>query len=96
MLQVLLPAADKMLVVAARHPRAEAPERLVAAAAELGGKIIPAPDMPTALEKALARAGQDGVVCACGSLFLVADAREAWMRRNGLPLPPIDPMIISS
>jgi dihydrofolate synthase/folylpolyglutamate synthase len=96
MLRVLLPAADRVFGVAARHPRAEPPERLAAAAREMGGTIIPMPDMASTLEKTLSEAGQEDVICVSGSLFLVADAREAWLRRNGLSLPPIDPMIISS
>jgi dihydrofolate synthase/folylpolyglutamate synthase len=96
MLKVLLEAADRMFAVAARHPRAEASEQLAALVAEMGGQVTPMSNMPIALETALAETGQDDVICVTGSLFLVADAREAWMRRNGLPLPPLDPMIISS
>jgi dihydrofolate synthase/folylpolyglutamate synthase len=96
MLEVLLPVADRMYAVAARHPRAEDPDRLAAAGAAMGEQITAMPDMGTALDQALAEVGPNDLVCVTGSLFLVADAREVWMRRQGHPLPPIDPMIIST
>ncbi|MEW5958604.1 MAG: folylpolyglutamate synthase/dihydrofolate synthase family protein [Chloroflexota bacterium] len=96
MLAVLLPVADKTYAVAARHPRAENPVRLAEVAAQMGRQVWPIPDMPAALDQALVEVGPAGLVCVTGSLFLVADAREAWLRRNNLPLPPIDPMIVST
>lgn len=95
MLEVLLPVANRVFVVAARHPRAEKPESLVAAAQELGYRATPLPSVPAALDKSLNRFGSNDIICVTGSLYLAADAREAWMRRNNLPLPPIDPLIIS-
>ena len=53
-----------------------------------------ASNVPQALDKALLEAEQDDLICATGSLFLVADAREAWLRRNNMDLPPIDPIIL--
>ena len=96
MVAVLLPVADKMYAVAAHHPRAEDPARLVEMAAQLGQQVLPRPDIQTALDEVLAEVGPEDLVCVTGSLFLVADAREAWLRRNNLPLPPIDPMIVSA
>jgi dihydrofolate synthase/folylpolyglutamate synthase len=93
MLKALLPAADRMIVTASIHPRAERPETLAALAAELGPQVDAAPGAAQALEEALAGLPPDGLVCAAGSLFLVADVREAWLRREGLPLPPIDPIV---
>jgi dihydrofolate synthase/folylpolyglutamate synthase len=93
MLKVFLPAAQRMIVTASIHPRAERPETLAVIAAELGAEVMSAPDAPQALEQALTGLPPDGLVCAAGSLFLVADVREAWLRRNGLPLPPIDPIV---
>jgi dihydrofolate synthase/folylpolyglutamate synthase len=96
MLAVLLPVADRTYAVAARHPRAEDPDRLAAAGAEMGQQVLSMPDMATALDRALAEVGPTDLVCVTGSLFLVADAREAWMRRQGLSLPPIDPIVVSA
>jgi dihydrofolate synthase/folylpolyglutamate synthase len=95
MLAVLLPVADQMYMAASYHPRAETPERLAAMAKEMGGRTVHVPDLSIALERAIAEAGQEGLVCVTGSLFLVADARQVWLQRSGLPLPPIDPAVIS-
>jgi folylpolyglutamate synthase/dihydropteroate synthase len=61
----------------------------------MGYQVEAMPGVQPALEAALAAAGPEDLVCATGSLFLVADIREAWLRRNGLPLPPVDPLITS-
>jgi folylpolyglutamate synthase/dihydropteroate synthase len=49
-----------------------------------------------ALEQALAEVGRDGLICVTGSLFLVADIRETWLKRSGQLLPPIDPLVVST
>jgi dihydrofolate synthase/folylpolyglutamate synthase len=84
-----------MLVTASRHPRAENPERLAELAGEMGYQVTPEPNIALALDKTLAKAGPADLICVTGSLFLVAGAREAWLRRNRLPLPPIDPLVVS-
>lgn len=95
MLNALLPHAARVFTVASRHPRAEKAERLAALAAELGHAAVPLPDVATALARALAETESDDLICVTGSLFLVADARETWLRREGLPLPAIDPVVVS-
>lgn len=95
MLNAILPQAARVLTVASRHPRAEKAERLAALAAELGYPAVPLPDVPAALEQALVESSPDDLICVTGSLFLVAGAREAWLQRQGLPLPPIDPVVAS-
>lgn len=93
MLRALLPLARQIFVVASNHPRAEQPANLVEMVAELGQQAIPMPDVPQALAHVWAKTQPDELVCVTGSLFLAADAREAWLRQNGLPLPPVDPKI---
>jgi dihydrofolate synthase/folylpolyglutamate synthase len=93
MLKALLPVARRMIVTASIHPRAEKPETLATIAEELGFQVSVAPGAAQALEQSLTDLPPDGLVCAAGSLFLVADVREAWLRRNRLPLPPIDPEV---
>jgi dihydrofolate synthase/folylpolyglutamate synthase len=95
MLEVLLPVADHVIMVASRHPRAESAGKLAGIARAGGYEVSQMSDIPAALEQALVEAGHDGLVCATGSLFLVADVREAWLRRQGDPLPPIDPIVLS-
>jgi dihydrofolate synthase/folylpolyglutamate synthase len=97
MLHALLPVADKMYTVASRHPRAEPPEQLAEAGKTIGGNNIqPVDSMEQAVALALAEAGPQDLICVTGSLFLVADAREVWLKRNKLALPPIDPMVVST
>jgi dihydrofolate synthase/folylpolyglutamate synthase len=95
MLEVLLPVADQVIMAASRHPRAESAGNLAGIARTKGFEVGQMPDVPAALEQALLEAGHRGLVCATGSLFLVADIREAWLRRQGDPLPPIDPIVLS-
>ena len=87
----LLPVADQTFITRSRHPRAAAPEVLNQTVAGLGYQASIAPDVPRALDAALESAVSNDLVCCTGSIFTVADAREAWCRRNGLPLPPTDP-----
>ena len=47
--------------------------------------------IPQALETALQAAHPDDLICCTGSVFVAAEAREAWFARQGLPLPPVDP-----
>ncbi|MCB9077326.1 MAG: bifunctional folylpolyglutamate synthase/dihydrofolate synthase [Anaerolineaceae bacterium] len=91
MLKVLLPLSERMIMTASAHRRAELPEHLVAMAGELGYTVDSASDPALALDQALAAATEDTLICVAGSLFLVAEVRETWLRRNGLPLPPLDP-----
>jgi dihydrofolate synthase/folylpolyglutamate synthase len=93
MLMALLPLAKRTFVVASRHPRAEKPARIAQLAMEMGYQTISMPDVPTALDRAWEIVEGNDVVCVAGSLFLAADAREAWLKKNNLPLPPIDPML---
>ncbi len=95
MLAVLLPQAARMFVTASSHPRAEKPERLAALAAAAGYAVQPRPNVVAALNDALTETTPNELICVAGSLFLVANAREAWLRRQGLPLPPLDPLVIS-
>jgi dihydrofolate synthase/folylpolyglutamate synthase len=95
MLTALLPVAQHMLMVSSGHPRAETPENLVALATMLGYATTPVADVAQALEVALQQAAPSDVICVTGSLYLAAPARAAWLQRNHLPLPPIDPIILS-
>jgi dihydrofolate synthase/folylpolyglutamate synthase len=92
-LRELLPIAHRVFITRSRHPRAAAPEVLVQTASELGYHPLVAASVPDALDAALESIGPNDLVCVTGSIFTVADAREAWARRNGLALPPIDPEV---
>jgi len=90
-LHELLPAADQGYVTRSRHPRAAAPEILSQTVAALDYDSDIVASVPQALDVALEKAAPNDLICITGSIFTVADAREAWCQRNGLPLPPLDP-----
>ncbi|HET9014997.1 MAG TPA: folylpolyglutamate synthase/dihydrofolate synthase family protein [Thermomicrobiaceae bacterium] len=80
MLAVLAPLADRVVATASHHPRAAAPDRIVAAARAAAGPALAveqAPSVAEALRRALAGAAPDDLVCVTGSLYAVSEAREA-------------------
>jgi dihydrofolate synthase/folylpolyglutamate synthase len=89
MLDAILPAADHILVTQAHHPRAADSQQLVQAIEERDrrAQIVP---IDAALQQALSIAQRDDLVCATGSLFVVAELRAAWFRQECHPLPPSD------
>jgi len=91
LLKILLPIGRKIIVTQSGHPRAATPEMLADVAAELDFETTIEPTVEQALQAALDSARPRDVVCVTGSLFCVAAARENWLRKNNLPLPPIDP-----
>jgi dihydrofolate synthase / folylpolyglutamate synthase len=72
-------ASPPPLVVATRadHPRAVDPERIAALARAAGAEVEIAPTVASALDLARARAAADDVIVVAGSLYVVAEAREA-------------------
>jgi dihydrofolate synthase/folylpolyglutamate synthase len=92
MLAELLSGARALVATSARNPRAAPPERIIDAVGTWGGEVYTCPDVAAALEQALWLAGSDNVVCITGSLFVVAEARQAWFERQGNPLPASDPL----
>ncbi|MEM7344691.1 MAG: folylpolyglutamate synthase/dihydrofolate synthase family protein [Chloroflexota bacterium] len=95
MLEALCPLATDMVMAAAPHPRAATPKDLVATATEFGYQVQETDDVAATLDKMINQAKPDDVICATGSLFLVAHVRELWLKRQNLPLPAIDPLILS-
>ncbi len=73
----LAPLFDRVIATRSRHPRAMAPNPLVAEFARHGIKARIAEDVPAALSQALALAGEKDLVCLAGSLFIVGEAIEA-------------------
>ncbi|NLD72558.1 MAG: bifunctional folylpolyglutamate synthase/dihydrofolate synthase [Chloroflexi bacterium] len=91
LLRVLLPAADEVLLVHSRHAKATPVGDLAAYADSLGHPGRPAGTVAEGLTAALEEAGPEDLVLVTGSLFVVAEAREAWACLCGLPTPPSDP-----
>jgi len=72
----LSPLADAVIVTRSRHPRATRPEVLVEEFARLGRKAEAAGNVAEAVAEAKKRAGRGDLICATGSLFLVAEVIE--------------------
>jgi len=73
-LQTLLPAAEEMIIVAPRYPRAMPVAQVMDAARTLGYAATIAPSVTEGVRMAAARANPDDLVCVTGSLFVVAEA----------------------
>jgi dihydrofolate synthase/folylpolyglutamate synthase len=87
MLDALLPRAGRLIVTRARSARAADLEAIAQQAADRRRSVETASSVAEAVERALA-AGAPAIVT--GSLFVVAEAREAWFEHAGLPLPERD------
>ncbi len=87
MLRALAPQTKRLLAAHSHHARAMPPEQIAEQAqdAQVTVPVEPAGDVASALDEALRR--QDDAICVTGSVFVVAEAREAWFRRTGKPLP---------
>jgi dihydrofolate synthase / folylpolyglutamate synthase len=83
MLRALLPACDAAVFTATSNPRALPPATLASLAGQLGwdGESAIERDPRRALARAQALAGDDGVVVATGSIYLVADLLAGSGRR---------------
>ncbi|MFO7742494.1 MAG: folylpolyglutamate synthase/dihydrofolate synthase family protein [Anaerolineae bacterium] len=90
MLEKLVPIGDYVIVTRAHHPRATAPIELADMVAEVGGGAEVSLNVRKSLERALVMMNPDNGLLATGSIFLVADMREAWARHTGAPLPDND------
>jgi dihydrofolate synthase / folylpolyglutamate synthase len=75
-IEELAPLAHGVIVTRSRHPRATKPEVLAGEFARLGIKAAVAEDVASAVAEALTRAGGKDLICATGSLFLVAEVIE--------------------
>ena len=92
MLRELLPLPRHTIASQSTSFKAADPETLVAVARDLGYNIAHSPTISQALEEALALADERDIICVAGSLFCAADARLAWAKHAGLPLPETDPV----
>jgi dihydrofolate synthase/folylpolyglutamate synthase len=91
MLRQLLPAARHVVVTQSRHPRAASVQSLTPVLAGWGRQALVAGDADQALDMALDLVAPDGLICACGSLFVAAEVRMAWLQRSGVEnLPRTD------
>ncbi len=90
MLRELLPQVEHVIVTRSYHPRAAAPYMLADLCAELGKGAEIAVSAARALEQAQAHLRPGWGIIVTGSIFLVADVRDAWAKDHTLPLPQGD------
>jgi len=83
MLDALLPAADKVILTRANRVRAVPTSDLLREVHVRHREAETTETVAEALEQALALASPSDLICATGSLSVVAEAREAWARRQG-------------
>lgn len=85
--QELLPRAESIILTRSHNPRAAPVERLAELAGDFSVEVSIAPDVAAGLRVAMERAQPHDVVCVTGSLFVVAEAREAWLSQHGTAVP---------
>lgn len=73
----LTPIADQVIVTRSTHPRSATVELLLERCHEQGVAAEAAEDLAAAIALARAQAGPQDLICVTGSLYAVADAREA-------------------
>ncbi len=78
MLDLLAPLAERAFVLRPDSPRALDPAALCGLLEARGVEARPCASAGEGLEAALAAAGEDGVICAMGSLYLCGEVRSAW------------------
>lgn len=75
MTELLFPLAQQIIVTKVANPRAAAPQTIAEASAERQPALTVSADVRAALNAALTNTPQDGLICACGSLFLVGEIK---------------------
>ena len=91
MLRELLPLVHRVIVTQAQHPRATEAQSLREELLARGYEPLFSHNVAEALDCALRLAQEQDLICATGSLFVVAEVREAWARRQGVELTERDP-----
>ena len=78
-LGLLVPMAKRFYTVRPQNPRAMKADILAERIASLGVEAIPCESVADGVHKAIAFAGEDGVVCAVGSLYMSGEVRECFV-----------------
>jgi dihydrofolate synthase/folylpolyglutamate synthase len=90
MLDALLPAADEVILTRANRIRAVATSDLLQEVCVRHREAEMTETVAEALERALALASPSDLICATGSLSIVAEAQEAWAKKQGSGVPERD------
>ena len=83
MLDLLAPLAERVFVLRPDSPRALSPAELCALLAERGVEARPCDSVAGGIAVALEAAGEEGRICALGSLYLCGEVRTAYRRCAG-------------
>lgn len=79
MFDEIFPVTDIMVATQSFHPRACPPERLIEMASKTGVKTQTVTNVTEALRYAIQNLNPDQVILVTGSIFVVAEARHAWL-----------------
>jgi dihydrofolate synthase/folylpolyglutamate synthase len=74
--EILFPVAERVIATRAENPRSATPEEIAEAAARTGAEIESAADVSSAIRRARAAIGSDGVVVVTGSIYVVGEAMQ--------------------
>jgi len=91
MLRVLLPIVHEVIVTHFDSPRAASASELQEQARSMGAQAWRADNVEQALAQACQRAKAEDMICITGSVRFAGEARMAWAKMQGDPLPPCDP-----
>jgi len=84
MLAELTSRVDELILTKSIHPRSADPDELVKKVGHSRAQVSVVKDVPSAMWQALAGAHQKDLICVTGSLFVVAEARAAWLDAQGV------------
>lgn len=82
MTEAIAPLASTVIATKSSHPRSAETKMLAAEAKKYVDDVYETDSVGAALRLAIDQAGEDDLVCATGSLFVVAEAREAMGLRS--------------
>ena len=75
--EILFPLSERVVATSADNPRSATPEEIRQAAARANTEIETAPNVASALQRAQALAGADGIVVVTGSIYVVGEAMSS-------------------
>ncbi len=90
MMRELFPLAQQIIITQARHPRAADAGVLREKALALRPGVMVSDSVAEALGLALGVVSPQDLICATGSVFVVAEVREAWAEKQGAEMPERD------
>jgi len=94
----LCPLADRIILTQADNPRAASVEQIESIVLGLGswvlGRIVKTESVRDASLEARKIAGKDDLILVTGSLFVVGEFRQLWIRSRRLPLPLENPVSV--